>query len=164
MKKWQLFRDDMLYYSNAWEWLVGILLCLTVMLIDLWTYGRDVLWLYGGLIALFAILFLFRLLKGRKFRLSQPEADREKKIQAFRENLFYDNAKKYFITGGLLLILFVLAIISNVYSPWYVTTRFPALPLFYSLYFLVLGILSVRYERRQHQEFLKEHPECSDKQ
>lgn len=154
----------MLYYSKAWELLVAILLALIVMLIDLFQYGMIALWLYGSLIVLFAGCFIFQLLKGRKFRLSQPETVRAKKVRDFRDNLFYDRAKRYFIGCGLMLVLFVIAIISNIYSPWYTTTRFPTLPLFYGLYFLVLGILSLRYERQQHQEFLQAHPEYIDKQ
>lgn len=159
MHKFQALKDDILYYSNAWEAFLSALFVLLFTLIGLYESGLIALPFYGWLLLLMLVLGFYRLYKGRRQHALHPEWTRAEKVKALKDRLFYDQAKKYFIGGGLMLVLFVIAIISNIYSPWYVTTRFPALPLCYGLYFLVLGILSLRYERQQHREFLNAHPE-----
>ena len=157
MTRWRNFKDDFLYYSRAWEAFLAVLLALLILLEELWRDVPLALPLFGGLALLFFVWGLFRLQKGRRARLSLGPQSRPEKVKALRDDLFYDRAKEYFIRSGIFAFLLVLFLLLRIFTPD--RSGISMLAPFYFLYYLVLGILSLRYERQQHQEFLNAHPE-----
>ena len=164
MRNWQNFRDDMLYYSTAWEWFLGALLALVVMLGDWLLHGPMALLFFSWIVLLALIVGLVQLRKGRKYRLSHPECPREEKVRALKDRLFYDQAKKYFICSGIFLALFLWVVLENAVSRSWSASGALFITGFYALESLIMGCLSVRYERRQHREFLSRRPEYEEHQ
>lgn len=157
MTRWRNFKDDFFYYSRAWEAFVYTLAALLILLEELWRDAPLALPLFGGLALLLFVWGLFRLQKGRRTRLALGPQSRPEKVKALRDDLFYDRAKEHFIYSGIFAFLLLLFVLLRIFTPD--RSGISMLALFYFLYHLVLGILSLRYERQQHREFLNTHPE-----
>ena len=164
MRNWQNFRDDMLYYSRAWESFLGALMALVVMLGDWLLHGPMALLFFGWIVLLALIWGFVQLRKGRKYRLSHPDCPREEKVRELKDRLFYDQAKKYFICSGIFLALILWVLLENVFSHSWSASGALFIAGYYFLDSLIKGCLSVRYERQQHREFLSRHPEYREKQ
>lgn len=165
MTRFQSFQDDLLYYSSAWEYLLSIPAVLAVLCADLHTYEnkRLTLLIYGALLLLLIFCCGFSARKGRRYRLSHPECTREMKRRELEDRLFYDQAKKYFIGSGIVLVLLLWALLDGIFTQQWMTSGSILLAATSFLNLLTKGILSVRYERRQHLEFLRAHPEYPEK-
>ena len=156
----QTLKDDILYYSNAWETLLSLPVLLAVAAADLYSYGLQRSMLLYAALFLFIILYtLYALRKARIYRRAHPECTPEMKRKELRDKLFYDRAKKYFIGAAVILALLLWILLDGIFSHRWITVSSLLISGYTFLDLLVRGILSLRYERQQHLEFLKEHPE-----